>query len=83
MRPAAATPVEKLNVPEPLFLARLADCPPDLVHSAELAISFVAIVQKGPDPEGDAALEAWLADARGTAFNPFVRSIYRDRMPSL
>lgn len=73
------TPASKLDASEGVFLTRLAEMAPDLTRAGELATGFAALVRSAPDASAGPALEAWLAEARGTALDAFVRGIERDR----
>ena len=70
---------DKLDAQEGAFLAHLAEAAPDLTRAGELASRFAALIRGAPDKEAGPALDTWLADARGTALDAFVRGITRDR----
>lgn len=62
-----------------MFLARLAEAAPDLAWAGELAPRFAALVRNAPDAGAGPALDAWFAEAKGTALDAFARGIQRDR----
>ena len=70
---------DKLDAQEAVFLGHLAEMAPDLARAGALATGFAALVRNAPDESSGPALEAWLASARGTALDAFVRGIDRDR----
>lgn len=72
------TPPGKLDALESMFLTRLAEVAPDLARAGELAASFAALVADRTGRDRRPEFEAWLASARGTALDAFVRGIDRD-----
>ncbi len=72
-------PTATLDTAERLFLACLVETGPELVRAGELATAFAALVRKDTDRDKAAAFDAWMASARGTALDAFVRGIDRDR----
>ncbi len=61
-----------------MFLARLAEVAPDLARAGELAAGFATLIKDKTSQDRASQFEAWLARARGTALNAFVRGIDRD-----
>ncbi len=72
-------PAAELVAPESAFLTHLAQMAPGLVRAGELAGSFAALIRNAPDKTNRLALAAWLASAKGTLLDGFVRGIERDR----
>ena len=72
------TPPGRLDAQESVFLAHLAEAAPDLARAGELAAGFVALVKDKTGRDQGLQLETWLADAKGTALDGFVRGIDRD-----
>jgi transposase len=70
---------DKREPPEAAFLVHLAEIAPDLARAGALAADFAALVRNAPDEDNGPALDTWLARARGTALDAFVRGIERDR----
>ncbi len=70
---------DKLDAHEGAFLAHLAETAPDLTRAGELATRFAALARGVPEKGDGPALDAWLADARGTALDALARGITRDR----
>ena len=61
-----------------MFLVHLAEVAPDLARAGELAADFAALVKSKAGNGQAAQFKAWLASARGTELNAFVRGIDRD-----
>jgi len=72
-------PAAELAAPESAFLTHLAKMAPGLARAGELATSFAALIRNAPDETNRSALKAWLASAKGTLLDGFVRGIERDR----
>ena len=72
------TAPDKLEAEEGVFLAHLAKAVPDLARAGELASRFAALTRGASDKGAGAALDTWLADAKGTALDAFARGIKRD-----
>lgn len=72
------TAPDKMDAQEGMFLARLAEVAPDLARAGELAAGFAALIKDKTSQDQGPQFEAWLARARGTALNAFVRGIDRD-----
>jgi transposase len=70
---------DELEAPEDVFLAHLAEMAPALTRAGKLAASFAALIRNAPNDTNRPALEAWLASAKGTMLDAFVRGIERDR----
>lgn len=68
----------KLDAQESMFLAHLAEIAPDLAQAGELAAGFAALVKDRASKDRATQFKAWLASARGTELNAFVRGIERD-----
>ena len=73
------TAAGKLDAQESTFLAHLAEAAPGLARAGELATGFAALVKDKAGEDRAAQFKAWLASARGTELNAFVRGIDRDR----
>ena len=71
-------PANELAAPEGLFLAHLAEMAPGPSRTGDLATSFAALIRSAPNEANGPALEAWLANAKGTMLDGFVRGIERD-----
>jgi transposase len=72
------TAPDELDASERRFLDRLRQEAPDLTRAGDLASRFAALVRgEGEDGSGT-ALDSWMAAARGTALDAFVRGIDRD-----
>jgi transposase len=69
---------DELEAPEDVFLAHLAEMAPALTRAGKLAASFAALIRNAPNDTNRPALEAWLASAKGTMLDAFVRGIERD-----
>lgn len=72
------TPPGQLDAQESVFLTHLAEVAPDLTRAGELAAGFAALLTDKTSGDRGNQFEAWLASARGTALNAFVRGIDRD-----
>ena len=72
------TAPDTLDTQEGAFLTHLAEAAPNLTQAGELATRFAALIRGAPDKEAGPALDAWLADAKGTALDAFARGIMRD-----
>ena len=72
------TAPDKLDAQEGMFLAHLAKAAPDLARAGELAAGFAVLVKDKASGDRATQFKAWLASARGTELNAFVRGINRD-----
>jgi transposase len=71
-------PVDELAASEGTFLTHLLTIAPELARAGKLATSFAALIRNAPDKANGSALEAWLASAKGTLLDAFVRGVERD-----
>jgi transposase len=69
---------EKLNAHEAIFIRHLAELAPGLTRAGELATAFATLIQKRSKADPRTEFENWLAGARGTELDAFVRGIDRD-----
>jgi transposase len=69
---------DELTVSEGIFLTHLATVAPELARVGALATSFAALIRNAPNKANEPALEAWLASAKGTLLDAFVRGVERD-----
>ncbi len=69
---------DKLDAQESVSLTRLAEVVPDLARAGELAAGFAGPIKNKAGEDRAAQFKAWLARARGTELNAFVRGIDRD-----
>jgi transposase len=75
------TPADQLDAKERAFVGHLASIAPDLVRAGELAVALADLLrERRPDlDDADTALAAWMATARGSLLDNFVRGLERDR----
>ncbi|MGI4799003.1 MAG: ISL3 family transposase, partial [Janthinobacterium lividum] len=71
-------PSGKLSTQEGIFIRHLAELAPGLTRAGELATTFAALIQKTSRADPRTDFENWLAGARGTELDAFVRGIDRD-----
>jgi transposase len=71
-------PANELAASERTFVSHLVTIAPELGRAGELATRFAALIRNAPDKANGPALEAWLANAKGTLLNAFVRGVERD-----
>ena len=74
-----STAADRLDARESMFLAHLAKVGPDLAQAGERAAGFAAQARGKAGEDRAPQFEAWLASARGTELNAFVRGIDGDR----
>uniref|UniRef100_UPI0038D118A6 ISL3 family transposase n=1 Tax=Lichenicola cladoniae TaxID=1484109 RepID=UPI0038D118A6 len=72
------TPSDKLSDQEGIFISQLAGLAPGLSQAGELATGFAALMQKRSKADPTKEFKNWLAGARGTELDAFVRGIDRD-----
>jgi transposase len=71
-------PANELAASERTFVSHLVTIAPELGRAGELATRFAALIRNAPDKANGPALEAWLANAKGTLLDAFVRGVERD-----
>ena len=73
-------PIDQLETSERVFLDHLAVKAPGLARAGELAAAFATLVRDGRDNRNDsgAALDGWIASAKGGDLDTFVGGLERD-----
>jgi transposase len=74
-------PADRLQAKERPFVEHLASIAPDLARAGTLAVAFADLLrERRPDiDDADTALVAWMATARETLLDGFVRGLERDK----